>query len=100
MTKFFTLRKLAHAMHRGCKNYKICIFPVDFKYFFKHFCTKHCLWVHVRSGSNGSQIKKIRKNVYPSMPKFYNINVVFKGVFIARTCLSDEMHILLQNCTW
>ena len=58
-------------------------------WYFSYFCSKHRLWVLVRSpqwgGSNGYPqsmflSRNIKNNVYPCKPQFYYIKVGFKGV--------------------
>ena len=39
---------------------------------------------------------KIRKNVYPCTPQFYNIKAVCKGVYVTRTCFHDVIIILFK----
>ena len=34
--------------------------------------------------------------MYPCIPQFYLIKVEYKGVFIARTCFSDEFIVLIS----
>ena len=47
------LRRHAHAIYsiffHGCENDK---FSEDFVLLFSYFCSKHILWVHVRTASN------------------------------------------------
>ena len=40
-------------------------------------------------------IAKIRKDEYPCKPQFYYMKVGCKGVFISRTCLHDEMKLII-----
>ena len=69
--------------------------------FFLIFCTKHRLWVHVRTASavltsthNLYFEAKIRKIGIPlHIPVFY-IKVEFKGVYIARTCFPDDKRLI------
>ena len=58
---------------------------------FSYFCSKHRLWVLVRTARRGSSDKysqsmflsKIKKNnVYPCKPQFYYTKVGFKGIKI------------------
>ena len=60
--------------------------------YFPYFCSKHRLWVHVRTATvltsthNLCFGPKIRKNRIPLHTQFYHIKVGLKGVFIARKC--------------
>ena len=62
---------------------KMIVFRLHFLYF-SYFCSKHRLWVHVRTGSNDVSTicvleQKYEKNVYPCKPKFYYIKKGLKG---------------------
>ena len=70
---------------------KMKIFRKKIGFFFSYFCSKHRLWVLVRTASARrfwrvptfyvlSRNKK--NNVYPCKPQFYYIKVGFKGVKI------------------
>ena len=67
---------------------KLCYFP--------YFCSKHRLWVHVRTAllstynlCFGPKIRKIR---IPMHTQFYYIKVGLKGLFIVRTGFPDGIH--------
>ena len=64
-----------------------------------NFCSKHRLWVHVRTAPRLKDVEavltsthnlcfepQIIKIVYLCIPKFFLIKVGFKGVFNARIC--------------
>ena len=55
-------------------------FQIKFFWYFSYFCSKHRLWVLVRTIYVLSRNKK--NNVYPYKPQFYYIKVGFKGVKI------------------
>ena len=54
--------------------------------YFSHFCSKHRLWVLVRTSNEYPQSmflsRNKKNNVYPCKPQFYYIKVGFKGVEI------------------
>ena len=62
-------------------------------WYFSYFCSKHWLWVLLRTASV-RRLQRVptiyvlsrnkKNNVYPCKPKFYCIKVGFKGVKIAR----------------
>ena len=85
-----TLRKHAHVIYRfflSCKNRK---FSVDFFLYFSYFCSKHRLWVHVRTARRTHNLcfeSKIKKKWVNH--SFANIKVGYKGVYISRTCFPD-----------
>ena len=64
-------------------------FQIKFFHIFSYFCSKHILWVLVRTprrgGSNENPqsmfLSRNKKNtVYPCKTQFYSIKVGFKGV--------------------
>ena len=59
---------------------------------FSYFCSKHRLWVQVRTASSISLCfrAKIRKQCVPLKTPFYYIKVGCKGLYITRTCQQDD----------
>ena len=51
----------------------------------KKICSKHRLWVHVRTAT----IYKNILYILPCKPQFYYIKVGCKGVYITQTCKKD-----------
>ena len=86
------------ANFNGCKSDNFQFKCLDF---FLIFCSKHRLWVHVRTAPMRPVAvrtsthdlcfrAKIRKKMYtPVNPSFFYIKVGCKGVFISRTCFHD-----------
>ena len=70
-------------------------------WYFSYYCSKHRLWVLVRTASprrGGSNeypqsmflSRNKKNNVYPCKPQYYNIKVGFKGVKIIQACFRDD----------
>ena len=63
-------------------------FQIKILIFFSYFCSKHRLWVLVRTSSSNEYPQSMflsrnkKNNVYPLKPQFYFIKVGFKGVKI------------------
>ena len=51
-------------------------------WYFSYFCSKHKLWVLVRTASNHVLSRNKKNNIYPCKPQFYYIKMGFKGVKI------------------
>ena len=52
---------------------------------FSYFCSKHRLWVHVRTAEFPQFMflsRNMKNNIYPCKPQFYSIKVGFKGLKI------------------
>ena len=80
------------AIFHGSKNENFYI-KIDFFFIFAQ--NTNCGYtLEPPQGHNLCFRAKIRKNVYPCKPQFYYIKVGCKGVFIARTCLHDEVTTL------
>ena len=83
------------AIFHGCKNDNFQMI------FFSYFCSKHRLWVHVRTASVKSMFwSKTKKTGYACKPKFYFIKVGCKGVFVTRTCFRDVYLFSLPHFSW
>ena len=66
-------------------------------WYFSYFCSKHRLWVLVRTNEYQQSmfLKRNKKNnVYPCKPPFYYIKVGFKGVKLYRRVF------VLWTCSW
>ena len=51
---YMVLRKLAHAIYRKFSKFKNRKFSVALFRYFSYFCSKHRLWVHVRTASTST----------------------------------------------
>ena len=101
-TSLYTLQKLSHATYRkffGCKNEnfqrKICdIFLI----FAKNIDCGYTLEPG-KAVLTSFWIKNKKKNThtYPCKPQFYYIKVWYKGVYISRTCIPDEVNALCSR---
>ena len=69
-------------------------------WYFSYFCSKHRLWVLVRTASARRFYriptiyvlsKNMKNNVYPCKPQFYHIKVGFKGVKIIEACFRNAL---------
>ena len=60
-------------------------------------CTNHLAEAVLTSTRNPCFGPKIRKNVYPCIPQFHYINVGYKWVYIARTCLRVELEAIIKT---
>ena len=88
----FHYEKLAHAIQRfffpAVKNLKfhyfIYLFFFYFIFYFSYFCSKHRLWVHVRTTSPTIYVlekKKNKKNGYtPAYPSFTILKWGLRGI--------------------
>ena len=63
-------------------------FQIKKVWYLSYFCSKHRLWVLVRTASMFLSRNK-KDNVYPCKPLFYYIKVGFKGVNIIWACFGD-----------
>ena len=68
-------------------------------WYFPYLCSKHRLWVLVRTASARRFVRvpttyvfeqNKKNNVYPCKPQFYCIKVGFKGVKIIQACFRDD----------
>ena len=63
-------------------------------WYFSYFCSKHRLWVLVKTAYEYPQSmflsRNNKNNVFPCKPQFYHIKVGFKGVKIIQVCFRDE----------
>ena len=96
-------------IYRKFHHQKLKIFQIKILIFFSYFCSKHRLWVLVRTASPRrfyrvptiyvlSRNKK--NNVYPCKPQFYYIKVGFKGVKIIQVCFRDAATLVISNARW
>ena len=89
---YWSLRKQAYSNILKIFPPKNENFQIKILIFFSYFCSKHRLWVLVRTASPGEAVltsthnlcfeQKLENNVYPCKPQFYYIKVGFKGVNI------------------
>ena len=71
-------RKHAHAIYRDILSIKIEYFHLKILIYISYYCSKHRLWVHVRTASGGSNVypqsmfwSKNKENKYtPAHPSF------------------------------
>ena len=92
------------AIFHGCKSVN---FKMIFLKYFSYFCSKHRLWVHVRTASVRRLLRvptiyvleqKYENNVYPCKPQIYYIKVGCKRVYNTRTCShDDELCVYIQR---
>ena len=95
----FTLRKHAYSNSLKILPPKDENFQIKKIWYFSYFCSKHRLWVLVKTASKRrfQRIPTInvlsrnkKNNVYPCKPQFYCIKVGFKGIKIILACFCDE----------
>ena len=87
----FPLWKRAYSNTLKCYHQKNWKFSDNFFLSFSYFCSKHRLWVLIRTASP-RRFKRVptiyvlsrnkKNNVYPCKPQFYYIKVGFKGLKI------------------
>ena len=89
----FVLRKLAHAINRIFLSFKkLKILLKNINIFFL-FCSKHILWVHVRTAKYPQSMfwsKNKKKTGIPLHTPVLLYKKGSKGVYITRTCFPDD----------